>query len=259
LDPLATGVLPLACGKAARLVRFFTASDKEYEATIRFGITTDTHDISGTATARSEQVPEAQEVKRALDELCGDYLQTPPAYSAKRVGGRRAYDLARSERPATLAPVPVRVANIDLMEFTGALVLVRLRCSSGFYVRAFANTLGELVGTGACLEALRRTRSGDFTLSSSVSMDLLDREPSAAASHLVDLSDLLPAMPAVHVTERGRALVSQGRELGQDEVLGGIPESLEPWTRLVAPDGDLIGLGRPGRRAGSLHPSLVLI
>jgi tRNA pseudouridine55 synthase len=259
LDPLATGVLPLACGKAARLVRFLVASDKEYEAAIRFGITTDTYDIGGTETSRSDRLPTLEAVKRGLDELQGEYFQRPPAYSAKHVAGRRAYELARSEKAVTLPPVPVRVATIDLLEFTGAVVHVRLTCSSGFYVRTFAHSLGQLVAAGACLEALRRTRSGDFRLADSVDMDLLDREPAVAAARLVGLSQLLPGLPSVHVTADGRTRVSQGRELEADDVLGGIPERLEPWTRLVAPDGDLIGLGRPAKRSGFLHPSLVLI
>ena len=98
LDPLATGVLPLACGRATRLVRFLTASDKDYDATIRFGLTTDSYDVTGTETSRSGRLPERDAVERALATLTGSYLQTPPAFSAKKVAGRRSYDMAR-ERP----------------------------------------------------------------------------------------------------------------------------------------------------------------
>jgi tRNA pseudouridine55 synthase len=99
LDPLATGVLPLACGIATRLVRFLSASDKEYHATIRFGLTTDTYDIAGVEQTRSGKVPAAADVERALTSLRGEYDQMPPAYSAKKVGGQRAYDLARRNEP----------------------------------------------------------------------------------------------------------------------------------------------------------------
>ena len=97
LDPLATGVLPLALGRATRLVRFLTASDKDYDATIRFGLTTDTYDITGAETSRSDRSPGREDVERALASLRGEYLQMPPAYSAKKVGGRRAYELARRD------------------------------------------------------------------------------------------------------------------------------------------------------------------
>src|SRR6267142_727225 len=102
LDPLATGVLPLACGRATRLVRFLSASDKEYDATIVFGVTTDTLDVTGTETSRSGRTPSREALVEAIASLTGDYLQMPPAYSAKKVGGRRAYVLARRDEPVTL-------------------------------------------------------------------------------------------------------------------------------------------------------------
>ena len=111
LDPLATGVLPLACGRATRLVRFLSASDKDYEATIRFGVTTDTYDVAGTETSRSDQQPQRSEVDEAIERLRGSYDQMPPAYSAKKVGGRRAYEFARDDEPVELRAVPVTVSH----------------------------------------------------------------------------------------------------------------------------------------------------
>src|SRR5689334_2397019 len=115
LDPLATGVLPLACGRATRLVRFLTASDKQYVATIRLGIATDTYDITGTATATSDVRPTRAALASALATLTGDYLQMPPAFSAKKIGGTRAYALARRDAPVELAAAPVHVAQADLI------------------------------------------------------------------------------------------------------------------------------------------------
>ena len=151
LDPLATGVLPLALGRATRLVRFLTASDKDYDATIRFGLTTDSYDITGAETGRTDRVPSRDDLLRALESLRGEYLQTPPAYSAKKVEGRRAYDLARRDQAVALAPAPVRVARAELLDAAGAQARVASTCSAGFYVRSFAHALGEAVGTGACL------------------------------------------------------------------------------------------------------------
>ena len=168
LDPLATGVLPLVCGRATRLVRFLSASDKDYEATIRFGFTTDSFDITGEETSRTDREPSREAAVAALESLRGEYLQTPPAYSAKKVSGRRAYDLARRDQSVALAPAAVRVARAELVAFTGTHATVALTCSAGFYVRSFAHALGRLVGTGACLEALQRTRSGEFGIDEAV-------------------------------------------------------------------------------------------
>jgi tRNA pseudouridine55 synthase len=173
LDPLATGVLPLACGRATRLVRFLTASDKEYEATILFGVTTDTLDVTGEETGRSARAPARDEVVVALRTFEGEQMQVPPAYSAKKIAGRRAYELARRDEPVALAPVGVRVSRIELVEYGHDRCCISLTCSSGFYVRALVRDLGEQCGTGATLEALRRTRSGDFTLDEAVDLDTL--------------------------------------------------------------------------------------
>ena len=252
LDPLATGVLPLACGRATRLVRFLTASDKEYEATIRFGFTTDSYDITGTETSRSGLTPDRSAVIAALAELTGSYLQMPPAFSAKKVAGRRAYELARKDQAVALAPVPVAVAEAALEDFSGNTGRVRITCSSGFYVRSFAQSLGEKVGTGACLEALRRTRSGDFTLDQALALERLVPGIQAAVETLIPLDRLLPSLPAVRVTDEGRNRVSHGQEV---EGTAGVDE----WVRLTDSQGCLLAMARAGSRSGFLHPAVVLI
>lgn len=254
LDPLATGVLPLACGRATRLVRFLTASDKDYEATIRFGLTTDTCDVTGRETARADRRPEREAVERGLAALTGSYLQTPPAYSAKKVAGQRAYELARRDEPVALTPVGVTVARAELLGFDGWSARVALTCSTGFYVRAFAASLGDRVGTGACLEALRRTRSGDFTLTEAVSLDELVSDPAAAAERVVPLDRLLGSFPAVRLTDEERRRVAHGQEVG-GHATGGTAE----WVRLIDPDGRLVALATPAEGRDSLHPAVVLI
>src|SRR5258705_9597324 len=116
LDPLATGVLPLACGRATRLVRFLSASNKDYEATILFGVTTDTLDVTGEETGGTRRSPSRDALVTVLRTFEGEQMQVPPAYSAKRVGGRRAYELARRDEPVELAAVPVRVSRLELAE-----------------------------------------------------------------------------------------------------------------------------------------------
>jgi tRNA pseudouridine55 synthase len=259
LDPLATGVLPLAVGRATRLVRFFSASDKDYEATIRFGFATDTYDIGGREISRTDAVPAPEHLVRALQALTGEYLQPPPAFSAKKIGGRRAYELARNEHPVALAPAAVRVARADLVSFSGGRAHVVLTCSAGFYVRSFAHTLGELTGTGACLEALRRTRSGEFCLENAIPIAELSEAP-RVASALIPLSALLHHLPAIAINSRGLERVAHGRGLepGDYERWPAASSSAE-WVRLLNLRGDLIGMGTPGSEPGSLHPAIVLM
>lgn len=258
LDPLATGVLPLACGRATRLVQFLTASDKAYDARIRIGLATDTYDVTGRETSRSDRRPSRGELEAALHAFEGEMLQAPPPFSAKKVGGRRAYDLAREERPVQPPPARVSARRIDLQGWEDGVAAVRLVCSAGFYVRSLAHDLGARLGTGACLEALRRTRSGEFDLPQAITVDDLVREPRMARGRLMPLERLLAAFPAVLLTPEGRTWVAHGRELGSRQAVGALPAGAE-WVRLVGPDGALVALGRPGTTPGSLHPSVVLI
>jgi tRNA pseudouridine55 synthase len=284
LDPLATGVLPLACGRATRLVRFLSASDKDYDATIRFGLTTDSFDITGEATSQSGDIPSREAVLTAIEQLRGDYLQRPPAYSAKKVAGRRAYDFARREEDVVLTPVPVRVSRAELTDFSGERANVSVTSSPGFYVRTFAHELGRLVGTGACLEALRRTRSGEFRLAEALPLEAL--QDGVADVDLIPVERLLLSFPSVVVTDEGLARVTHGRQLerehysfrlkpeatadlasgsvvasGRADVASGFSRK-EPdseWTRIFDSGGRLTALGTGGSTRGSLHPAIVLI
>ena len=262
LDPLATGVLPLACGQATRLVRFFASSDKEYEAAVRFGLATDSYDITGAQTANSGLVPTAAAIEAALEPLRGEYEQVPPAFSAKKVGGERAYAKARRDEEVTLSPVPVSVARAELLELAGALARIAITCSSGFYVRSFAHSLGELVGTGACLESLRRTRSGEFTIDQAIGLEQLQRVGSAITDRWLPLERLLPRFPAVHLGAEGRKRVSHGQMLERSHVQSGW-ESMSggegAWVRLLDQDGQLIALANVAAPGDFLHPAVVLI
>src|SRR6476620_9611864 len=153
LDPLATGVLPLACGRATRLVRFLSAAEKEYGATILVAATTETLDVTGEEISRSRRVPSRETLVAALEFFAGEQLQVPPAYSAKKIAGRRAYELARRDEAVALDPVAVCASRLELLEWGQERCRIALTCSAGFYVRALVRDLGERCGTGACLEA----------------------------------------------------------------------------------------------------------
>lgn len=256
LDPLATGVLALACGRATRLVRFLSAADKEYEAAIRFGVTTDTYDASGAVQTQTPARPTRDAVVAALAALGGERLQTPPAYSAKKIDGHRAYDLARQARPVAVTPARVTLHSAEVVDWSPDEARIRLTCSAGFYVRTLAHELGQLVGTGACLGALRRTRSGSFTLARAVGMDTLMTGQVAP----IPMSDLLPELSAVRVDAHGVALVQHGRDLVRRQYRPAAAATGDAaWTRVLGPTGDLVAVATPGSEPGVLHPSVVLI
>ena len=260
LDPQATGVLVLACGKATRLVRFLSAADKAYDATVRFGATTDTYDSAGQVVAETPARPTREAVTAALASLTGERLQTPPAYSAKKIDGHRAYDLARQARPVDVSPARVTLIDSEIIGWTSDEAVIRLTCSAGFYVRTLAHEVGQLVGTGACLSALRRTRAGSFTLASAVDMQALmtgDAVP-------IPMSELLPELPAVRVDAEGLTRVQHGRDLLRHQYQPAGTSALPPspagrWTRVLGPTGDLVAVASPGGAPGTLHPAVVLI
>jgi len=270
LDPLATGVLPLACGRATRLVRFLSAAEKTYEATVLFGVTTDTLDVTGEEISRSGGVPSRDALVAALSSFEGEQMQVPPAYSAKKVAGRRAYELARRDEPVALDPVRVRVLSIELVEYGNGRCRISLTCSSGFYVRALVRDLGERCGTGATLEALRRTRSGDFSLDEAVDLDTLgpirdrtnpeSRIPNPALETvLIPMERLLPGFPAVTVTAEGLTRVSHGQQVRPMDLTAEARLGAAEWVRLLDPGGALVGVGAPQGLSGFLHPEVVLI
>jgi tRNA pseudouridine55 synthase len=264
LDPLATGVLPLACGRATRLIRFLTSSDKDYDAHITFGLTTDSYDITGNETSRSGSIPSRDDIDHALASLRGEYLQVPPPFSAKKIAGERAYAMARRREEVALAPVPVRVTRAELLTIDGATARVHVTCSAGFYVRAFAHRLGEITGTGACLSALRRTRSGDFDLRDAVTIDQLQHPGGDWRAALMPLERLLPSFPSTTLTAEGRQRVSHGQDVLNVHVQGRSGParregSLPEWVRLLDADGHLLALATTGQRGDSLHPAVVLI
>lgn len=262
LDPFATGVLPVCIGKATRLARFLGEGDKLYRATVRLGFATTTDDLTGAPTG--EPVPVALDldaVRAACRALTGSHLQTPPAFSAKRIAGRRAYDLAR--QGAAVAPLPVRVdvGGFEVLELAGDRLEVEVRCSPGTYVRALARDLGSALGVGGHLVALRRLQSGGFGLAEAAAWDELPR----ARERVVPMGRLLRDLPAVEVAEGGVAALRHGRDLGASAVSRGFPEPPPPpRLRVLDGGGRLLalvvprGFGVPGVPP-VLHPDVVLL
>ncbi len=169
LDPFASGVLPVFVGMATRLVEYHMSDDKAYRATVCFGATSETDDRDGELVWTGAPGPSREAVEAALGDFRGPILQRPPAYSALKVGGRRAYQLARAGTPADLAPRPVTIHRLDLVEWdesdpTRPMATVEVVCGAGTYIRSLARDLGAQLGCGAYLGALTRTASGPFEL-----------------------------------------------------------------------------------------------
>jgi tRNA pseudouridine55 synthase len=257
LDPQASGVLPLVLGQATRLAQHLTNSDKEYVATVRFGVSTDTHDAAGEVLRNTGIVPAPDAIDRALTGFRGRFEQTPPIFSAKMVDGERSYVRARAGKPRQSAPVAVTVHALEVLSFDSPLARLRVRCSAGFYVRSLAHDLGEALQSGAILEDLVRTEAAGFVLDDALPFETLVKAPRAELHARVHpMESLLITVPAVHLTSEGVAWARHGRDLGPGQLVRPLP-SIPEFVRLLAIDGRLVGLADRAKMPGFLHPTVV--
>jgi tRNA pseudouridine55 synthase len=247
LDPMATGVLPVLLNRATRLAQFFTKDEKAYEATVRFGFATDTYDAEGRAVSEGREPRFSREdLDDWIERFRGTFAQRPPIVSAKKIGGTPAYELARRDIAVELPPVNVTIARLDVRRFALPAVDLIVECTAGTYVRSLAHDLGTLAGCGAHLTALRRTRSGEFTLAQARTIEELEADFWAA---VVPASELLPDLPAVPVDAITASQIGHGREFRADREA--------PFVRAISPEGELLAIGKraaPGR----YHPEVVL-
>jgi tRNA pseudouridine55 synthase len=263
LDPLATGVLPLVVGRATRLASLLSSTAKAYVADVRFGAATRTYDADARFGAAGVLPPEPQGLTRqlvedALPEFSGVTRQTPPPFSAKKIAGVPAYTRARRNEDVSPAPIEVTVHAIALEHYSEGLARIRLVTSAGFYVRTFAHDLGQRLGCGAHLAALRRTRAGDFTLDQAVTLERLEAQREAAAGYLLPLERLLPDLPGLRLTDRGAKRASHGNTLSPEDVAAPATAWNSGRARLLDSAGRLLGIAEP-RENGLLHPVIVLV
>ncbi len=238
LDPRASGVLVVLIGPAVRLSEFVSAEDKRYQATIRLGSSTDTFDAEGVVTEPEVDVDVSREqFTELLTEFVGEIEQTPPAYSAVRVNGQRAYDMARRGEEFELTPRIIHVHSLELLEWALPEVVVDVHCSSGTYIRSLANDIGEKLGTGAHLVGLRRSRSGRFTLRDAVSLRRLREafETGTWAQHLIPAAEALADWPAVELDADMLEKVRNGHRIPAKEGDTGL-------ARAVSEQGDLVAV-----------------
>jgi tRNA pseudouridine55 synthase len=250
---MATGVLPLVVGNLTRIAQFYTASEKTYEGTIRFGFATDTYDAEGEATTPAQPVHlDRSEMEKLAAKFRGVIQQTPPAFSAKKIKGIPAYKLARKQQEVVLQPVQVEIKEFEILDFAEDRATFRASVASGTYMRSVAHELGRELGCGAHLASLRRTAAAEFKIADAHTLEQLE---AAAQQNTVDdifvhPRQLLPQLPCVTADEATTARIRVGRTVNLPEL------SRAKQVKVFSGQRDLIAIAT--RVAGTLfHPKIV--
>ncbi|MBA4012909.1 MAG: tRNA pseudouridine(55) synthase TruB [Phenylobacterium sp.] len=261
LDPLATGILPIALGEATKTVSFLMDADKAYRFTIEWGRTTASFDREGATTATSDVRPTREQVEAVLPEFIGDILQVPPAFSAVKVDGERAYDLARAGETVELKAREISIYGARVIDVPDAdHIEIAVECGKGTYVRAIVRDIAERLGACAHVSALRRTRVGPFDEDSSITLELLEDlgHKARCLEALLPVETALDDIPELAVTAEDAFKLKQGRPIvlvpRQVEAL---KARLSPGTRTVSAMADGVVVALCEMRAGKLEPSRV--
>lgn len=236
LDPRASGVLVILIGPAVRLSEFVSASDKRYQAVIRLGQTTDTYDADGHVTSTSPVDITEEQFENALKQFIGEIEQVPPPYSAVKVKGRKAYEMAREGEEVNLQPRKIQVYNLDLLEWAPPEAVIDVYCSSGTYVRSLAHDMGEALVCGAHLVGLRRTKSGRFTLRDAVPLRKLREtfDNGTWYQFLIPAAEALSDWPAIELSQTQVEDVRHGHRIPADPEKGKMARGISEQGELVA-------------------------
>jgi len=240
LDPRASGVLVVLVGPSVRLSEYISASDKRYQAIIRLGSSTDTYDAEGEFTKTDQPVDVTlEEFEKVLKSFEGEIEQTPPQYSAVKVGGRKAYEMARKGEEVDIEPRIIQVHHLEVLEWALPEVVVDVHCSSGTYVRSLANDLGEILGCGAYLVGLRRTKSGRFSLRDSIPLRRLQEafRDGSWYQYLIPAAEALGDWPAVELDPDEVQQVRHGHRTRAEE-----GTEIGSMVRGVSTQGELVAL-----------------
>ena len=238
LDPMATGVLPVFVGRATRAVEFAMEGEKEYLAGLRLGVVTDTQDITGTVLTQCTVQDMHRDLLQVLDRFQGEILQVPPMYSAIKIKGQKLYELARKGVEVERQPRPVTIHSLELVEMESQRDFVlRVRCSKGTYVRTLCHDIGQALGCGGTMYALRRTRAGGFGEQEAVTLEALAQAVEAGEGErlLLPVDRCFARLPALTVDARARERIRNGAAFPWDASPG-------RW-RVYGPDGDFLMVG----------------
>jgi len=256
LDPRASGVLVVLVGPAVRLSEFLSASDKRYQAILRFGVATDTYDTEGKQVGETKSVDHITEddFQALLREYEGKIAQVPPAHSAVKVNGEKAYNLARRGEEVQLEPRMIDVYNLELLEWAPPEAVIDVYASSGTYVRSLANDLGNDLGVGAHLTGLRRTKNGQFTLRDAVRLQDLEEafEVGDWYKHLIPAAETLADWHTLDLTPDDMEKIKHGHRIPAEKGSSG-------WARGLSEQGDLIALLEAGEGDDTWQPRKVFI
>jgi tRNA pseudouridine55 synthase len=256
LDPLATGILIVCIGTATRLVENLQELAKTYRTLVRLGARSDTLDADGQIEIEpSPRIPSLPELERALQPLTGDVDQRPPAYSALKIQGRRAYELARAGLALELAPRRVRIDRIEVLQYDWPNLELEIDCGGGTYIRSIARDVGETLGCGGFVQTLVRTRTGPFTLAAAIEPALLSSE--SICHYLRPAIDAVAGMARLVLDAGQVEAVAQGRRLYTQD-LGAVPIAAGQ-VALLNPEGILIALGEFDPAQGWIQPRKVLL
>ena len=201
LDPMATGVLPVFVGRGTRGVEFFEHAEKTYEAVLRLGLSTDTEDITGTVLEEKEVTITEEQFLSILEQFRGEIQQIPPMYSAIKVNGQKLCDLARKGREVERQPRTITIHKLECLEFAGNTARLLVHCSKGTYIRTLCKDIGQALGCGGCMEALRRVTAGEYTIGNSVPLQtLIDSEN--PETYLLPVDSMFKSYPQITLTEK---------------------------------------------------------
>jgi tRNA pseudouridine55 synthase len=252
LDPLAQGVLVVCAGPATRLIEYVQRMPKQYRAAFLLGRRSDTEDITGAVVELSDPpCPTKEEVETALQGFVGEIDQQPPIYSAKKVGGRRAYKLARSGKRPRLAARKVTIHRIDLIAYEYPELRLDVICGSGTYIRSLGRDIGRSLGSDAVMSMLTRRAIGEFHVEDAVAPEVLTRKN--LDEHLIPAARAVASLPEIHVSPEEELEISQGRVIKRAG-LPEVPESEAPEYAAIAADGRLAAILAP-RGGDSLGPT----
>ena len=242
LDPDAEGVLPVALGKATRLVDMITDKEKTYEAVMRLGVVTDTQDMSGTVLSQTTELSVTEEeLCTVVSSFVGDYMQVPPMYSALKVNGKKLYELAREGKTVERKPRPVHFYEIEILDISFPLVHFRVTCSKGTYIRTLCHDIGDKLGCGAAMESLLRTKAGRFTLDDAITLAQTEEavQEGTIESKILGIEEILAEYPRVCCTKEGDRLLANGNPLVQALVDA---QEKKGWIRMCSSEGSFSGV-----------------
>jgi tRNA pseudouridine55 synthase len=252
LDPRASGVLVLCLGAATRLSEFLSTASKRYEAVIRFGMSTETYDAEGDAIRITGTAPNEEDIRSILPQFIGEIEQVPPPYSAIKIQGRKAYELARKGEDVELDPRKITIYHLEFMDYNPPDLILSVECSAGTYIRSLAHDLGEQLNTGAHLANLRRVKSGPFTLDDCIPLSQLELSFLSGewGQYVRPATEALPELPTIKVVGPALDDLHNGRMISAEGKAEGL-------ACAIGPDGDLVAILEAVQDGSFWHPKKV--